>query len=150
MTPQTPGGRLRRVAIVAARWHADIVDRAVQSFCREIDAAGGYAVDVIEVPGAFEIPLTVQRLARSGDHAAVAACAFVIDGGLYRHEFVAASVVDALMRIQLAEGCPVHSAVLTPHAFHGHDEHTLFFQTHFAVKGRELADAVLASPCPPS
>lgn len=132
-----------RVAVVASRWHHDIVDRAVDAFCRELAARGGHTVDIVTVSGAFEIPLQVQRLARTGRYQAIAACAFVIDGGIYRHEFVATTVLDALMRIQLAEDQPVYSAVLTPHAFHGHDEHTLFFGTHFAVKGRELATAVL-------
>ena len=137
------GAQPTTVAIVASRWHADIVDRAVQSFRREIETTTSYAVEIIEVPGAFEIPLRVQRLARSGEYAAIAACAFVIDGGIYRHEFVATTVVDALMRIQLAEDCPVHSAILTPHHFHDHEEHALFYRTHFAIKGRELAEAVL-------
>ena len=134
-----------RIAIVAARWHAEIVDKAV-SACRASLHERGFAdVDVIEVPGAFEIPLRIKRLASTGEYAALAGCALVIDGGIYRHEFVAATVVDALMRVQLDTDVPVFSAVLTPHHFHEHDEHLAYFSRHFELKGAELADAIAAT-----
>ena len=72
------------------------------------------------------------------------ACGLVVDGGIYRHEFVAAAVIDALMRVQLDSGVPVLSAVLTPQAFHEHDEHRRFFAEHFDTKGREVARACVA------
>ncbi|WP_327150887.1 6,7-dimethyl-8-ribityllumazine synthase [Nocardia sp. NBC_01329] len=134
-----------RIALVAARWHADIVDRAVTA-CRTGLAGHGFAdIDVIEVPGAFEIPLQVKRLATTGRYAAVAGCALVVDGGIYRHDFVAGAVVDALMRVQLDTDVPVFSAVLTPHHFHEHGEHLDYFTRHFEVKGAELADAIAAT-----
>jgi 6,7-dimethyl-8-ribityllumazine synthase len=134
-----------RIALVAARWHAEIVDQAVTA-CRAGLAEHGFTdVDVIEVPGAFEIPLRIKRLAESGQYAALAGCALVIDGGIYRHEFVAATVVDALMRVQLDTDVPVFSAVLTPHHFHEHDEHQAYFARHFELKGAELADAIVAT-----
>ena len=141
MSPTATAGT---VAIVAARWHADIVDVAVDTFRTELESRG-YAVEVVHVPGAFEIPLQVRRLARSGRYAGVAAAALVVDGGIYRHDFVASSVVDALMRIQLEADVPVFSAVLTPHHFHEHDEHTGYFRRHFETKGRELAAALDAT-----
>jgi 6,7-dimethyl-8-ribityllumazine synthase len=131
-----------RVAVVAARWHSEIVEEAVGSFRSEAAERGLVNVDEYRVPGAFEIPLHARRLALSGRYAAVAACALVVDGGIYRHEFVAAAVVDGLMRVQLDTDVPVFSAVLTPHHFHEHAEHLAFFTQHFRVKGRELASAV--------
>ncbi len=134
-----------RIALVAARWHADIVDQAVAA-CRAGLAEHGYTdVDVIEVPGAFEIPLRIKKLAATGEYAGLAGCALVIDGGIYRHEFVAATVVEALMRVQLDTDVPVFSAVLTPHHFHEHEEHREYFARHFEVKGAELADAIAAT-----
>ena len=65
----------------------------------------------------------------------------MIDGGIYRHDFVAEAVINGLMRVQLDMDVPVISAVLTPHHFHGHDEHSAFFAEHFAVKGVEAAQA---------
>jgi 6,7-dimethyl-8-ribityllumazine synthase len=69
----------------------------------------------------------------------------VVDGGIYRHEFVAGTVIDALMRIQLETEIPVISAVLTPQHFHAHEEHRSFFAEHFVVKGREAAAACAAT-----
>lgn len=134
-----------RIAIVAARWHAEIVDRAVASCQAGLGERGFADVEVIHVPGAFEIPLRIKRLAYAGAYAALAGCALVVDGGIYRHEFVAATVVDALMRVQLDTDVPVFSAVLTPHHFHEHDEHLAYFARHFEVKGAELASAIAAT-----
>lgn len=134
-----------RIALVAARWHADIVDRAVTACRIRLTEYGFDDIEVIEVPGAFEIPLRIKRLAGTGRYAALAGCALVVDGGIYRHDFVAATVVDALMRVQLDTDVPVFSAVLTPHHFHEHGEHLTYFARHFEVKGTELADAIAAT-----
>jgi len=135
----------RRVAFVQAQWHQDIVHQARDAFLAEMARQGFAAelIDVIDVPGAFEIPLLAKRLSLSGKYAAVVACALVVDGGIYRHEFVASTVVSSLMAIQLETGVPVLSAVLTPHHFHEHVEHRKYFHRHFAVKGTEAADACL-------
>ncbi|MHC9291358.1 6,7-dimethyl-8-ribityllumazine synthase [Mycobacterium sp. LTG2003] len=136
-----PTDRTRRVAVVAARWHAEIVDEAVAAFAQTMTDHGYPDTEIIRVPGSFEIPLHVRQLAGTGRYAAIAACGLVVDGGIYRHDFVASAVVDGLMRVQLETGVPVFSAVLTPHHFHEHAEHAAYFHRHFAVKGRELADA---------
>jgi 6,7-dimethyl-8-ribityllumazine synthase len=132
-----------RIALICATWHASIVNQGRQAFVAELQQHGWPAtqVDCYEVPGAFEIPLLAQRLARGGQHAAVATLALVVDGGIYRHDFVAPAVVDALMRVQLDTGVPVLSGVLTPQAFHEHAEHQRFFMQHFVTKGTELAQA---------
>ncbi|WP_069163775.1 6,7-dimethyl-8-ribityllumazine synthase [Nocardia altamirensis] len=134
-----------RIGLVAARWHADIVDRAVVACRAGLEERGFTEIDLIEVPGAFEIPLRIKRLATSGRYAALAGCALVVDGGIYRHDFVAATVVDALMRVQIDTDVPVFSAVLTPHNFHEHGEHLAYFARHFDIKGAELANAIAAT-----
>jgi 6,7-dimethyl-8-ribityllumazine synthase len=134
-----------RVAIVSAQWHADIVDRAVDNFQTRLKELGITNVDVHQVPGAFEIPLLVRRLAVSGQYDGIATSALVVDGGIYRHEFVAQSVVDALMKVQLETDVPVFSGVLTPHHFHEHEEHRRYFSQHFVTKGKELADALAST-----
>ncbi len=147
-TPASPrAGAPLRLAFIHAQWHADIVQRGRDGFLAEL-ARHGVAtaqVDVIGVPGAFEIPLHAQKLARAGRHAAIVACALVVDGGIYRHEFVANAVIDGLMRVQLDTGVPVLSVVLTPKDFHGHAEHHQFFLDHFVVKGAEAARACLGT-----
>ncbi len=132
-----------RVAFVQSCWHKDIVDRCRESFVDEM-VRRGFAetdIEVFEVPGAFEIPLHAKMLARTGRYAAIVASGFVVDGGIYRHEFVADAVISGLMRVQLETDVPVISAVLTPQQFHEHDVHHSFFHQHFVVKGAEAANA---------
>ncbi|MBY6538767.1 6,7-dimethyl-8-ribityllumazine synthase [Rhodococcus sp. BP-349] len=127
------------VAFVQATWHRELVDRVRQGFVREF----GREVDTFEVPGAFEIPLHAKRLALTGRYSAVVAAALVVDGGIYRHEFVETAVIDGLMRVQLDTDVPVFSVVLTPHHFHEHADHTSFFAEHLEKKGVEAASAVV-------
>ncbi|MFM0169949.1 6,7-dimethyl-8-ribityllumazine synthase [Paraburkholderia sediminicola] len=137
--------RSRRIAFVEACWHKDIVDRCRTSFIAEL-AQAGYAesdCDFFEVAGAFEIPLQAKILAKSGKYAAVVCAGLVVDGGIYRHEFVGQAVISGLMQVQLETGTPVLSAVLTPHHFHSSEEHMNFFLAHFEVKGAEVARACI-------
>ena len=127
------------VAFIQATWHKDLVDRAREGFVQEF----GSDVDLFEVPGAFEIPLHAPRLARTGRYSAIVAAALVVDGGIYRHEFVETAVIDGLMRVQLDTDVPVFSVVLTPHHFHEHADHNEFFANHLAKKGAEAARAVV-------
>lgn len=132
-----------RIALVSATWHRDIVSQATDALKAELGRSRGgpAAIDHVEVSGAFEIPLHAQALARSGRYDAIIACALVVNGGIYRHEFVAAAVIDGLMRVQLDTEVPVFSAVLTPRDFHEHEEHRRFFAEHFVKKGIEVARA---------
>jgi len=129
-----------RYAFIKANWHADIVNRALDGFCELIPAE---QVDVYDVPGAFEMPLLARDLAATGRYAAVAAAAFVVDGGIYRHEFVAQAVVDGLMRAGMDSGVPVLSVSLTPHQFQETEHHKQIYRAHFVEKGREAARAAL-------
>lgn len=130
-----------RVAFVQACWHREIVDQLRNSFTSEFTNLSDKVIDYYEVPGAYEIPLHAKVLAETGRYAAVVAAGLVVDGGIYRHDFVATSVIDGLMRAQLDTGMPVFSAVLTPHHFHDGAEHQAFFKEHFVVKGKEVAHA---------
>lgn len=136
-----------RIALISATWHSDIVARARDAFLVEAARLGQPAktINLFDVPGAFEIPLHAQTLARSGQYDAIVACALVVDGGIYRHDFVAHAVIDGLMRVQLDTGVPVISAVLTPKDFHEHADHLTFFSEHFVKKSAEAARACLAT-----
>jgi 6,7-dimethyl-8-ribityllumazine synthase len=129
-----------RYAFIKANWHAEIVDQALAGFCELIPES---EVDVFDVPGAFEMPLLARDLARTGRYAAVAAAAFVVDGGIYRHDFVAQAVVDGLMRAGMDSDVPVLSVSLTPHQYQETEHHTTIFKAHFVEKGREAARAAL-------
>lgn len=134
-----------RVAFIQSSWHEDIVGQGRNAFLAEMEryGVGAQSIDLFQVPGAFEIPLHVKKLAQSGRYAAVVCCGLVVDGGIYRHDFVASAVISGLMTVQLETGVPVFSAVLTPLHFHEHEEHRGFFGEHFLTKGREVAQACL-------
>ena len=132
-----------RIAFVQACWHREIVDQGRDAFLGELARQGVASdqIDLYEVPGSLEIPLQAKLLAKTGKYASIVAAGFVVDGGIYRHEFVAQTVLDALMRIQLDTDVPIISLVLTPQSFHEHDAHQAFFHDHFKIKGAEAAVA---------
>lgn len=127
-----------RYAFIKANWHSEIVDQALVGFLELVPAD---QVDVFDVPGAFEMPLTAKKLAETGKYAAIACAALVVDGGIYRHDFVAQAVVSGLMQVGLETGVPVLSVSLTPHHFQETPHHIGIFKSHFVQKGREAAEA---------
>ncbi|WP_343315915.1 6,7-dimethyl-8-ribityllumazine synthase [Brucella sp. BE17] len=145
MNQSYPNKSSFKIAFIQARWHADIVDESRKSFIAEIAAKAGSSVDVdvFDVPGAYEIPLHAKTLAKSGQYSAIVASAFVVDGGIYRHDFVATAVLNGMMQVQLETEVPVLSVVLTPHHFHAGTDHHEFFFNHFKIKGIEAANAAL-------
>ncbi|WP_419901590.1 6,7-dimethyl-8-ribityllumazine synthase [Kiloniella sp.] len=135
-----------RFAFIQAQWHSDIVGNCRASFLSEIEnrSNGTASVEIFDVPGALEIPLVARKLAKTGRFAAVVGTAFVVDGGIYRHEFVSQTVISGMMQAQMDTDIPVLSAILTPHHFHNSEEHHQFFLEHFKIKGKEVADACLS------
>jgi len=136
----------KKIAYVQAAWHTDITDRCKQAFTAELakqsyDESG---VDFFSAPGSLEIPLMAKKLAKTGKYAAVCVSGFVVDGGIYRHEFVAQAVLQGIVQTSLETEVPILSAVLTPHHFHDHAVHQDFFRAHMATKGQELAAACLS------
>ncbi len=129
-----------RCAFVKADWHAEIVDNALVGFQQVIT---DIPIDVFSVPGAFEMPLFARDLARTGKYDAIVAAALVVDGGIYRHEFVAQAVVNGLMQAGLETGVPVYSVSLTPHNYQETDHHNKIYREHFVQKGKEAGNAVL-------
>jgi 6,7-dimethyl-8-ribityllumazine synthase len=130
--------RPQRVAFVQSSWHREVVEECRIAFLSEIEARhiARSQVDIFEVPGSFEIPLHAQILAKTRRYTAIIAAGLVIDD-----EYVAETVIKALMDVQLRTEVPVFSAVLTPQQFHETQAHFDFFRKHFAVKGVEVAEA---------
>ena len=127
----------QRVAFVQSAWHRDIVAECREAFLAEIEARhiARAQIDVFEVPGAFEIPLHVQLLAKTRRYTAIVAAGLVVDDAC-----IAETVIRALMDVQLRTEIPVFSAVVTPQQFRetaGAD----FLRRHFASKGSEVAEA---------
>lgn len=132
-----------KIAFIKAQWHADIVGQVLKGFEADMAAKGRkVAISVYDVPGAFEMPLLAKKLGETGRFDAIVAAALVVNGGIYRHEFVAQAVVTGLMDAQMATGVPTFSVSLTPHHFHDSEVHHDFYFDHFVKKGAEAANAV--------
>ena len=146
-TPWRAVAARSRIAIISASWHTEVVYQARDAAESELKAQGVAASNIthFSVPGALEIPLMAKKLVQSGQFDAVIATALIVNGGIYRHEFVTTAVIDGLMRVQLDSEVPVFSAVLTPRDFHEHGDHVEFFRHHFVKKGVEVAHACLAT-----
>ena len=103
-----------RFAIVAARWNAPITDVLVTGArqCLADNGVAAEAVDVVRVPGAWEVALAAEPLAAAGSPAAVIAVGCVIRGDTRHYEHVADRCAEALMRVQIDHGLPVANGVL--------------------------------------
>ncbi|MCD9030559.1 6,7-dimethyl-8-ribityllumazine synthase [Luteimonas sp. Y-2-2-4F] len=103
-----------RFAIIASRWNPRITDALVAG-ARKAFAEHGVAedaVDVIRVPGAWEIPAVAARVAAAGGHAALVALGCVIRGDTRHFEQVADNCAEGLMQVSLEFGLPVANGVL--------------------------------------
>ncbi len=103
-----------RFAIVASRWNPRIVDALVAGAQRAFAANGvaDSAIDLVRVPGAWEIPVMAARLAGNGRHAAIIALGCVVRGETRHYEHVADGCAQGLMRIALDHDVPVLNGVL--------------------------------------
>ena len=103
-----------RFAIIASRWNSRITDTLVAG-ARKTFAEHGVAedaIDVIRVPGAWEIPLAAARVAAASAHHAIIALGCVVRGDTRHYEHVADRCADGLMRVALDYGLPVANGVL--------------------------------------
>lgn len=135
--------KTKRIAFIQACWHKEIIDQSRKSFFSQIEKLGisSEQIDVYEVPGSLEIPLQAKLLAKTQKYKIIIAAGLIVDGGIYRHEFVADTVLKAMMTIQLETEVPILSLVLTPLNFHEHEAHKEFFHEHFKIKGIEAANS---------
>ncbi|NUU26170.1 MAG: 6,7-dimethyl-8-ribityllumazine synthase [Streptomycetaceae bacterium] len=101
-----------RVAVVAAQWHAPVMDGLLAGALAALDEFGLTEPTVVRVPGAFELPVVAKALAERG-HDAVIALGVVIRGGTPHFEYVCAAATDGLTRVALDTGVPVGFGVLT-------------------------------------
>jgi 6,7-dimethyl-8-ribityllumazine synthase len=103
-----------RFAIIASRWNPRITDALVAG-ARQAFADHGVAesaLDVVRVPGAWEIPQVAARLAAAHGHSAIVALGCVVRGDTRHFEQVADGCSEALMRVALDHGVPVANGVL--------------------------------------
>ena len=129
---------MSRVAFIQSLWHKEIVDQFRDAFTKEM--AGSVSIDYFEVPGVVEVPLIARLCAKRQDIDAIVVAGLIVDHGVYRHEFVAQSVLDACLAVQRDFEKPVIYGLLTPQDFMSEGREA-FFHEHFVTKGREAASA---------
>ncbi|MEJ0084743.1 MAG: 6,7-dimethyl-8-ribityllumazine synthase [Pseudomonadota bacterium] len=114
-TPQSFDASPWRVAIVAARFNAALVDQLIDGATGAWRKHGGDSSNLIvqRVPGAFELPLAALKFAACGEYQAVIALGTVIRGDTPHFEYVAGECARGLMDAGLATGVPVIFGVLT-------------------------------------
>jgi 6,7-dimethyl-8-ribityllumazine synthase len=117
--PAQPAAPLRsptgaRYAVIASRWNGEVVDALVDGARRAFAEHGvaDEALDVLRVPGAWELPVLAQRLAQDGHHAVIVALGCVVRGETRHYEHVADECARGLMRVALDSGVPVLNGVL--------------------------------------
>jgi 6,7-dimethyl-8-ribityllumazine synthase len=107
--------RYRRRPAVSARFNSAVVENLVDGALDALKrhGIGDDAIDVVRVPGSFEIPLVAQRLAASKKYAAVICLGAVIRGDTDHYDYVAGQVTSGVARAALDTGVPVIFGVLT-------------------------------------
>jgi 6,7-dimethyl-8-ribityllumazine synthase len=101
-----------RVAVVAARWHEQVMDGLLAGARRALDAYRVQSPSVVRVPGSFELPVVARALADEG-YEAVVALGVVIRGGTPHFEYVCSAATDGLSRVAVDTGTSVGFGVLT-------------------------------------
>jgi 6,7-dimethyl-8-ribityllumazine synthase len=107
----TVDGRGLRVAVVAASWHTTVMDGLVAGARRGLADAGVEEVQVVRVPGAFELSVACARLAPAYD--AVVALGVVIRGGTPHFDYVCQAATAGLTDVGVRTGVPVGFGLLT-------------------------------------
>jgi 6,7-dimethyl-8-ribityllumazine synthase len=106
-------GQGLRVGIVMARFNRTIGEGLLSGCCQELRRLGVADTTLVTVPGALEIPLTLQTMAQSRKFDALVALGCVIRGETYHFEIVANESARGVTEVQLTTGIPIANAVLT-------------------------------------
>ncbi len=131
-----------RFALVAARWNDFIVDRLVGGATDCILRHGGTEsqIDLVKVPGSFELPLVAKQVAQSGRYAGVCVLGCVIRGGTPHFDMIASEVTKGVAAVAMETGVPTVFGVLTTDTV---DQAIDRAGTKMGNKGWEAASALI-------
>lgn len=131
-----------RVAIVVSRFNDFVTDRLLEGAQAALRDAGiaDDNVDVLRVPGAFEIPMAAQRIAESGKVSAVICLGCLIRGATPHFEYIAAACAHGITAAAASTGVPMSFGVLTTNSVEEALERAAAGPSN---KGKEAADAAL-------
>ncbi|MGD1979142.1 MAG: 6,7-dimethyl-8-ribityllumazine synthase [Akkermansiaceae bacterium] len=111
--PRVPVGGKMRISIVAAKFNQEYTDALVENAVEEIDSLASHArVDLVRVPGAFEIPVICKALIEEEEPDCVIALGCIIRGGTGHADLVATSVTEALQSLAIEKTTPIIHEVL--------------------------------------
>ncbi|WP_010525400.1 6,7-dimethyl-8-ribityllumazine synthase [Nesterenkonia sp. F] len=142
-------GRGLRVAVVASRWHARVMDGLIGGAHRFLEQIGVDDVTLLRAPGSFELPLIAARAAET--HDAVVALGVVVRGGTPHFDYVCQAATDGLTEASLRTSTPMGFGVLTVDddqqaldraGLEGSTEDKGFEAAHAAVATRAVLDAL--------
>jgi 6,7-dimethyl-8-ribityllumazine synthase len=102
-----------KFAIVVARFYEELAERLVAGARDVFEEAGAEAVDVFDVPGAFELPLAALTIAQSGRYAGIACVGAVICGETSHYDYVCGAAARGIQEVMLRTGVPCGFGVLT-------------------------------------
>lgn len=142
-------GRGLRVAVVASRWHTEVMDGLIGGAHRFLEQIGVDDVTLLRAPGSFELPLLAARAAET--HDAVVALGVVVRGGTPHFDYVCRAATDGLTEASLRTATPMGFGVLTVDddqqaldraGLEGSTEDKGFEAAHAAVATRAVLDAL--------
>lgn len=104
-----------RIAIVRSRFNESITQSLLDGALRALKASGlkDADIDAFDVPGAFEIPLLAQELAKSGRYAGIACLGAVIRGDTPHFDYVCQAATQGILSAQLSTGVPMAFGIIT-------------------------------------
>lgn len=100
-----------KFGVIAAKFNKEIVDKLLEGALSELRGKG--EIEVIRVPGAFEIPLACKKLLEKGGFSGLVVLGAVIRGDTYHFEVVCDSCSQGVMRVSLDYGVPIGFGVIT-------------------------------------
>ena len=104
-----------KIGFVVTRWNSFVVDHLVKGAIETVERHGGSTDNITQVmvPGAFELPLAVEKMAASGQYDAIVALGAVIQGGTPHFDFVAGEATKGISQVMLKHGVPIAFGILT-------------------------------------